>query len=134
MNAFIVELKNQPGELARATESIAQKGINLLGFTGATCGDSGRIVLLTDDDAVAKRALGDAGFQPREVELVVARLADRPGSLAETARRLADAGINIEAALPTGMDGGKVSVAFVTDNPSKARQIIDERVAVGAPR
>jgi len=76
MNAFIVELKNKPGELARATEAIAQKGINILGFTGATCGDSGTIVLLTNDESGTKRALGDAGYRPREVELVVARLAE----------------------------------------------------------
>ena len=132
MNAFIVELKNKPGELARATEAIAQKGINVLGFTGATCGDSGTVVLLTNDESGTKRALGDAGFRPREVELVVARLADQPGSLAMTARRLADAGINIEAALPTGMEGGKISMAFATDNPSKARQIIGEKVGVAA--
>ena len=132
MNAFIVELKNKPGELARATEAIAQKGINVLGFTGATCGDSGTVVLLTNDESGTKRALGDAGFRPREVELVVARLADQPGSLAMTARRLAEAGINIEAALPTGMEGGKVSVAFATDNPSRARQVIGEKVAVAA--
>jgi len=127
-----VELKNKPGELARATEAIAQKGINILGFTGATCGDSGTIVLLTNDESGTKRALGDAGYRPREVELVVARLADQPGSLAMTARRLADAGINIEAALPTGMEGGKISMAFATDNPSKARQIIGEKVGVAA--
>ena len=132
MNAFIVELKNSPGELARATEAIAQKGINLLGFTGATCGDSGSIVLLTNDEAGTRRALGDAGFRPREVELVVASLADQPGALASTARRLADAGVNIEAALPTGMEGGKVSVAFATDNPTKARQVLGEMVAAGA--
>jgi hypothetical protein len=134
MNAFIVELKNKPGELARATEAIAQKGINILGFTGATCGDSGSIVLLTNDEAGTKRALDDAGFRPREVELVVTSLANQPGSLAMTARRLADAGVNIETALPIGMEGGKVSLAFATDNPSRARQLIGEKVAVGANR
>ncbi|TAJ99607.1 MAG: ACT domain-containing protein [Chloroflexota bacterium] len=134
MNAFIVELKNKPGQLARATESIAQKGINILGFSGATCGDSGSIVLLTNDEAATKRALGDAGFRPREVELVVASLANQPGSLATVARTLADAGVNIEAAVPTGMEGGNVSVAFATDNPSRARQVLGERVAVGAHR
>ncbi|MCI0584801.1 MAG: hypothetical protein L0227_18255 [Chloroflexi bacterium] len=134
MNAFIVELKNKPGELARATEAIAQKGINILGFTGATCGDSGSIVLLTNDEAGTRRALGDAGFKPREAELVVASLANQPGSLAMVARKLADAGVNIEAALPTGMEGGNVSVAFATDNPGKARQIIGEKAAVGAYR
>jgi hypothetical protein len=49
MNAFIVELKNKPGELARATEAIAQKGINILGFTGATWRSWEHV--LTNDEA-----------------------------------------------------------------------------------
>jgi hypothetical protein len=134
MNAFIVELKNKPGELARVTEAIAQKGINILGFTGATCGDSGSIVLLTNDEAGTKSALQGIGTPARSVELVVATLENQPGTLAAVARRLASAGVNIEAALPTGMEGGRINVAFATDNPAKARQVIGETVAVGAQR
>jgi len=134
MNAFIVELKNKPGELARVTEAIAQKGINILGFTGATCGDSGSIVLLTNDESGTKSALQGVGAQARAVELVVASLANEPGTLAMLARSLADAGVNIEAALPTGMEGGKINVAFATDNPAKARQAIGERDLAAANR
>jgi hypothetical protein len=126
MNAFIVEIKNKPGELARVTEAIAQKGINIEAFTGATCGDSGSVVLLTNDEAGTKSALQGAGVQARPIELVQASIGQEPGSLAAVARKLADAGVNIEAALPTGMAGGKVSVAFATDNPAKARQVIGE--------
>jgi hypothetical protein len=134
MNAFIVELKNKPGELARVTEAIAQKGINILAFTGATCGDSGSIVLLTNDEAGTKSAIQGVGATARTVELVVASLGNEPGTLALVARRLANAGVNIEAALPTGMEGGKVNVAFATDNPAKAREVIGERVAATANR
>jgi len=134
MNAFIVELKNKPGELARVTEAIAQKGINILAFTGATCGDSGSIVLLTNDEAGTKSAIQGVGATARTVELVVASLGNEPGTLALVARRLANAGVNIEAALPTGMESGKVNVAFATDNPAKAREVIGERVAAAANR
>ena len=129
MNAFIVELENKPGELARVTEAIAQKGINILGFTGATCGDSGSIVLLTNDEAATRSALAGAGCPTREVELVVASLGHTPGTLAAVARKLADAGVNIVAALPTGMDGGNISIAFATDNPTRAREAIGEKTA-----
>ena len=44
----------------------------------------------------------------REVEVVPHAIEDRPGVFAEVARRLADAGVNLEAVLPTGMSGGKV--------------------------
>ena len=130
MNAFIVELANVPGALAEITEAIAEKGINILGFTGATSGATGSVVFITNDESATRAALAGTGATTREAELVVASLAHEPGTLAKLARQLADAGVNIEAALPTGMEGGKISVAFATDNPERAREIIGEKAAV----
>jgi hypothetical protein len=134
MNAFIVDLKHRPGELAKVTEAIAQKGIDITSFAGLTCGDSGNIALITNDEAGTRRALSDAGYHARELELVATSLPNRPGSLAEVARKLADAGISIEAALPTGMAAGSVTVAFATDQPSKAKGILGHAAPVGASR
>lgn len=134
MNAFIVEVKNKPGELAKVTEALAEKGVNITGFTGASSGGKGTVCLLTSDDTAARRALQDAHYRPREIELVVATLADKPGSLAEAARRLGNAGVNIEAALAVGMSGGNISVAFATDNPAKARTVIGEHAMSGTSR
>ena len=124
MISFIVDLQDKPGELARVTEAIAQKGINITGFTGATAGGHGAVMLVTNDEEGTRRALADAGCTVRESELVTASLEHRPGSLAATARKLADAGINISGAMPVGMSEGKVSIAFATDQPAKARELI----------
>ena len=124
MNAFIVDLKDQPGELARVAEAIAQKGINITAFTGLTAGGSGTVLLTTNDEEGTRRALADAGCEVRDVELVAASIDHKPGGLAAAARKLADAGINIQAALPMGMSEGKVSIAFATDQPAKARELI----------
>jgi hypothetical protein len=134
MNAFIVDLKHRPGELAKVTEAIAQKGIDITSFAGLTCGDSGNVALITNDEAGTRRALSDAGYHPRELELVTTSLSNRPGSLAEVARKLANAGISIEAALPTGMAAGSVTVAFATDQPAKAKGILGQSAPVGATR
>ena len=123
---FIVDLKNKPGELAKVTEAIAQKGIDITAFSGSTCGDSGVLALVTDNEAGTRQALSDGQWKYRTIELVEASLADRPGSLAEVTRRLANAGVNIEAAFPIGVTGGDVHVAFATDNPSKAKQALGE--------
>ena len=132
MNIFIVDLKHQPGELAKATEAIAQKGINITAFSGMTCGSSGTVALLTSDDAGARRALTEAGYRPREIEVVTSTLGHTPGTLAATARKLADAGINVEVALPTSMADGKVTVAWATDQPAKARGVLGAAEPVGA--
>ena len=133
MNAFIVELENKAGELARVTEAIAVRGINILGFAGATAGGMGSTVLMTNDEAGTRSALAGAGARFRELELVTARLAHQPGSLAAALRRLADAGVNIEAALPVGMDGGNVSVAFATNDAARTREVLGDLVPTAVP-
>jgi len=128
VNAFIVDLKNRPSELAKVAEAIAMKGIDITGFSGSTCGDSGTLALVTDNDVETKRALNDGGWKFRTVELVETSLANKPGTLAETARRLASAGVNIEAAFPTSLTGSNVHIVFATDNPAKAKQALREPV------
>jgi hypothetical protein len=126
MNAFLIELPNKTGELARVTEAIAAKGVNLTGVSGSTCGTSGSVAILTADDATTRTALKDAKFSFREVEATQIPIGNVPGALAKVTRRLADAGVNIEALLPTGMQGNEVTVAFVTSDPAKARSILSQ--------
>lgn len=124
MQVFLVDLKNQPGELARVTEAIAAKGINIEAFSGATCGDSGRVALMTNDEATTRSILKESGFTCTELEATDAAFRHEPGALAKATRRLADAGINIEAAMPVGMEGNEVHVAFATSDPAKAREVL----------
>jgi hypothetical protein len=126
VDAFIVDLMNKPGELAKVTEAIAQQRIDITAFSGSTCGDSGSLALVTNDEEGTRRALSEGQWTFRSVELVEATIANRPGGLAEVARKLADAGVNIEAGFPIGMAGSDVQVAFATDNPSKAKQVVGE--------
>lgn len=125
MQVFLVDLKNSPGELARVAEAIAAKGVNITGASGATCSDSGRAAVMTNDDATTRAALKEAGFTYSEMEATDTALRhDEPGTLAKAARRLADAGINIEALMPIGMEGNEIHVAFVTSDAAKARQVL----------
>jgi hypothetical protein len=131
MNAFLVDLENKPGALASVAEALGAKGVNITGVTGATCGDSGRAAITTADDAAARTIFQTLKVAFKEFETTEVALANVPGSLGKAARRLADAGVNIEAILPTGMSGNNVSVAFVTNNASKAKEIL---AAAGAAR
>jgi hypothetical protein len=126
VNAFIVELEDKAGELARVTGAIAERGIDIVGFAGATARGKGTVVLLTNDEGGTRHALRGAGVAFREVETVMAVLDAKPGSLAATARKLADAGVNIEAAMPTGMVGDQVEVAFASAEPAKARAALGD--------
>ena len=124
MNAFIVELPNQPGSLAMLAEAVAERGINITGFAGGTSGDLGSVAFTTDDDSGTRNALGEKGWVYREVPIVRTSLDHRPGTLAAAARRLADAGVNVETAFVSGMDGDKVEVSFGVDTPEAAQRAL----------
>jgi len=132
MDAFLVDLKNKPGEFARIAEAIAAKGVNITGLSGATCGDSGRVAIVTSDPAATKEALAGANSTFTSMEITQVALADKPGTLAEACRRLADRGVNIESIMPVGMSGGEITVAFVTSDPMKAREILSHSGSASA--
>lgn len=132
MNAFIVELEHKPGSFAKMAEAIAASGINITSVSGTTCGTKGSVAMLTNDEPGTRRALAAAHYTYRDIEVVPSTLEDKPGTLAAATRKLADAGVNIEAILPTGMSGNRVTVGFATDNPSRARTALEE--LVGAVR
>jgi hypothetical protein len=124
MNAFLVDMENKPGALAKLAEAIAAKGINITGVSGTTCDTGGRVAIVTADEATTRSALKDNGLSFKELEITETHLRDEPGTLAKATRRLAEAGVNIEAIFPMGMSGREIVVAFVTNNPTKARDAL----------
>ncbi len=125
MNAFLIDLENKPGTLARVAEAIAKKGVNLT----SACGTNGKLAVTTDNDAATRTALGEVQAKFSEKEIIETSLPHAPGSLAKAARRLADAGVNIEGLTPLGMKGNDITVGFITDNPTKARAALQAATA-----
>jgi hypothetical protein len=132
MHTFIIELEDQPGTLAALAAALGGEGINIIGIAGSTWGGSGAVAIITNDDDGTRALLEGRGFSYRESELVAASLEDRPGSLADAARRLADHGVNIQALMLTGMQSGRVTVAFAVDIPAAAREALGDLATAGA--
>ena len=126
MHWFIVESANRPGEFARHAAEIAKRGINLDNVVGLGIGARGGVAYFARDEAGLRSALNDAGIGFREISTVTCRLEDKPGTVAEAARRLGDAGVNVELLAPIGMDGGKVTVAFGVDKIDQARTALGD--------
>lgn len=92
-----VVLENRPGTLARLGEALGQAGVNIDGLCGFPSEGKGVIHVLVEDASAARRALQEAGLEVRnERNVLVVDVEDRPGVVGGTARRLADAGVNID--------------------------------------
>ena len=116
-----VVLRDEPGELARLGASTGAAGVNIEGMCGFTGEGRGLIHVLIDDEAVrrAVSALEEAGLGVvDEREVLVVDIEDRPGSLGELARELAEANVNIELLYTTF---GGVRVVIATDDMDSAR-------------
>jgi hypothetical protein len=132
MHVFIIAPANRPGSLASVLEGIAERGVNVISGGAATWGDLGAVAIQTNDDDGTRAALQASGAQFREVAAVAAWLDDRPGTFADAARRLGNAGVNIEAFFPMGMEGGKVGILFGVDNADAARSALGELAGAAA--
>ena len=116
-----VVLRDQPGELARLGDSTGAAGVNIQGMCAFTGEGRGIIHVLIADEAVerAVTAIEEAGLGVVDRrEVLVIDIEDRPGSLGELARELADASVNIELMYTTF---GGVNVVIATDDLENAQ-------------
>ncbi|MGV9772134.1 ACT domain-containing protein [Streptosporangium sp. NPDC003464] len=120
-----VIISDQPGELARLGEVTGESGVNIKGLAAFT-GEGKGIVHVLVDDAVADRCrevLEGAGMGiADERPVLVVDLEDRPGTLGELTRQLADANVNIDLAYTTF---GGVRIVIATDDLENARSALE---------
>jgi hypothetical protein len=122
---FIVQLPNKPGALAALAEELAAGGVDLRAIGGGGIGNLGHVILTTADDDTTRRVLQERSYTFIEGESLLTEVEDRPGGMAEVARRLADAGVNIHGHLFIGRWGDRAMFAFVVDDAEKARPILE---------
>ena len=119
-----VVLQDRPGELSRLGQATGEAGVNIQGMCAFTGEGRGIIHVLVDDAkaATARRALEEAGMGVAdEREVLVVDIEDRPGTLGELARSLAEASVNIELAYTTF----GVKLVIATDDIDSARAALD---------
>ncbi|HEX6876025.1 MAG TPA: ACT domain-containing protein [Nocardioidaceae bacterium] len=121
----MVILEDRPGELARLGEVAGAAGVNMDGFAAFTGDGKGVVhVLVSDGRLDDLRVALETAAMPiaDEREVLVVNVADEPGAMGEIARRLADAGVNIDLAYTTF---GGVRLVFGTDDMRVAREIVE---------
>jgi hypothetical protein len=127
MNAFIVEAANRPGELAKVTEILAARGVNLL-VSSLGSGDRGLIGFIADNEETSRSALKDAGIAYQETPIIHVRAEDRPGETAAVTRKLAEGGVNVEFLVPVDTNKANFICAFGVDNVEAAEKVLGDQV------
>jgi hypothetical protein len=127
MSVFTVDLKNQPGELARLCEAMASRGVNLI-LCATTRAEDGTVAFIADDEASAEAALTDAGAGHTRRPALTIRMENQPGAGAATFRKLAGAGVNADLVVPVRVSDDLFFAVICVDDPDKARRALGVQV------
>jgi hypothetical protein len=93
---FTVVAPNSRGSLANLAEELGRQKINIEGLCAVEQNGSAVFHLLTTDRAVTTSAINMVGYNVSHgTEVIVEHVENRPGTLGNVTRRLADAGINL---------------------------------------
>jgi len=115
-----IALENRPGALAEMGEALGRAGVSIEG--GGVFGDVAHFLFA--DGAAARAALGAAGIRViAEHDVLMPRLRqDEAGQLGRIARRMADAGVNIEVQY----SDHDHNLVLVVDDLARGREVSDQ--------
>jgi hypothetical protein len=106
-------LDNRAGVLADLAADLGRHGICIRALTVANLVDHAVIRLVVTDPQKALHLLGDRGVLALTSEVLAIDMPDQAGALADIARRLARAGVNIEYAYGSGPASAGRAVAYM---------------------
>jgi hypothetical protein len=94
---LVIEVDNEPGALARVAGAISDAGVNISAATFTGGSERAELHILVPHAEAAKHALAISHLAvTKEREVVVVEVDDQPGVLADLARTVADAGIDLD--------------------------------------
>lgn len=95
LKQIYVTAKNEVGQMALITSCIAEKKVNIAGICAWQNEGNACFAILTNDNAKAIGALKERGLSPKEEEVAGLILEDKIGSAAEVAKKIKQAGIDL---------------------------------------
>ena len=92
-----IDIDNRPGALADVAAAISDAGVNIAAATCIGAGERAELHILVPHAEAAKHALAISHLAvTREREVVIVDVEDRPGVLADLARKIARAGVDLD--------------------------------------
>jgi hypothetical protein len=119
---LVIDIENTPGALAQVAAAISDAGVNIAAATCVGPGERAELHILVPHAEAAKHALAISHVAvTREREVVVVDVNDRPGVLADLARKIAGAGVNLDLVYVATQN----RIVFGADDLSALRAALD---------
>ena len=126
MKRITVIADDRKGLIADLSERLEKDGININAIDAIEEDGTAFIALDVDQYDQALALLRDSEFQAVPDEVVVVRIDDRPGGLAQVSRQLSEADVSIRGMTMLQRQSGWCAVAIATDNNERTREILKD--------
>jgi hypothetical protein len=130
MKQITVLVRNEIGVAAKIASLLGGRGVNIEEFDIEGLEDRGVVVLTVDRYDEALRALRDHGFKAITQDILLVRLEDRPGALAQVAMRLKDEGLDLRSMHIVRREAGVTLASLVTSDQVRAGKVLRDVLAV----
>ena len=132
MERIIVMVENEVGVIADIARCLANADINMKTINTDGAGETGAVIITTDQDDLALEVLTRQGFKAVTDEPIVIRLRDEPGALAKVAERFKAANVNIQSLhiIDRRSDHATVALSLSPEDRTKAETLLDSESIV----
>ncbi len=121
---LVCSLPTRVGLLADIAETLRQANLNVIAISAYERDGNAKFLLVTSDNAEASDALGRFNADVREKSVVLVDMPNKAGALEEIAKKIAEAGINIEYSYGTAGAADKATVVFKTADDAKVASLV----------
>ena len=118
-----LSMPNRVGLLSEVTTAIANAKVNINAICAYAMENNAFFMLTTSSNSKAKKALAPLVFGVDEKDVIQVEVPNKPGELQKLAKKIADAGIDIEYMYATTV-GGKATCVFRTADDQQAMKVI----------
>ncbi|MBW1739685.1 MAG: hypothetical protein JRJ42_00975 [Deltaproteobacteria bacterium] len=117
---------NRVGLLAEVSTALAAAGVNMTGLCAYQMNKRAYFMVMTDNNAKAKRALKKIKTTAKEEPVIVVEMTNKVGEMEKIAAKLAEAGIDIKYTYGTAGSTRSTFCVFKTDKDAKAIKVINK--------
>ena len=118
-------LPDKIGLLSEVAAFITAAKINIEAICAYGMGEEGRFMIITDNNAKAKKVLSQMGAEVNSEDVIAVEVPNKIGQLQQTARKISDAGIDIAYVYGSPVKN-KMTLIFKTANDKKALKALAE--------
>ena len=121
---LVCSVPTKVGLLADIAEGLRLAGVNILAISAYERDGMAKFLMVTSDNAKATEAICGIGAEVNEKSVLVVSMPNTPGALEVAARKIAEAGINIEYTYGTAGAADMATVVVKTADDEQAARLL----------